>query len=404
MTFRRNYCLLGCLVLGNMMLPLAVGSEPTASSSAEVTTTESAPSEAEIKQWIEQLDSDKFLVRESATQKLTTAKANSIPMLIESIRTASSLEKAFRCIHVLRNFAAGHDINMEKQATAELVEISETQNDRVAGYAKEVLKRIAPIKQERAIRMLSGLGIRFSSYSAQPSGFQAQIMSGPGIIIDSSYQGNVDDLYYLRHLQFIEDVQISNDKVTADWFAQIAKMPNVRLMTIKDGPVNVAMLRELEPILPKLDAIRLYYIDVNVEVAPLAAKLDNATYVEFYGLPLSEADERQITQVLPPTAQANVKFRSGGFLGVSGSGSGMTGTCYIQNVHQDSGAYKAGLRGGDTVIEAVGTTVESFQHLINLLKDKKVGETIDLKVNRHGRTLKMSVTLGKWPMRPDYGP
>ncbi len=395
--------MLGCLVLGSMtMLPLAVGAEPDTALPTAAATTETPPTEAEIKQWIEQLDSDKFLIRESATQKLTGAKANAIPILSQSIESGS-LEKAFRCIHVLRNFAVGEDIEMEKEATAKLALIAATENDRVAAYAEDVLKRIAPIKQEQAIRILSGLGVRFSSYTATQSGFQ-NVLSGPGVTIDSSYEGTVDDLYYLRHLQFIEDVQVSNDNVTADWFAQIAKMPNVRLMTIKDGPVNVAMLRELEPIIPKLAALRLYYIDVDGAVAPLVSKLENAAHVEFFGLPLSAEDEKRIRQALPPVAGQVVKFRQGGFLGVSGSSSSTAGSCYIQNVHQDSGAYKAGLRGGDVVTEAVGTQVESFQHLIDLLKDKKVGETIDLTIMRRGRTQKLSVTLGKWPLRPDYGP
>lgn len=408
-TFRRKFCMLGCLVVGNMMmLPLAVGAEPEVAVTTEPAKTEAPPTEAEIKQWIEQLDSDKFLVRESATQKLTTAKANAIPLLSDSIPTGS-LEKAFRCIHVLRNFAIGEDIEMEREATAKLALIAATENDRIAAYAEDVLKQIAPIKQEQAIRILSGLGVRFSSYSPQQAALQFNVLSGPGIIIDSSYRGTADDLYYLQHLGFIQDVQISNDNVTAEWFAQIAKMPKVRLMTIKDGPVNVAMLRELEPILPQLEAIRLYYIDVDASIASLAAKLQNATYVEFYGLPLTKADEQRILAALPPAAKIGVKFRSGGFLGVSGNSSTANGpdprgTCYIRNVSQDSGAYKAGLRAGDIVTEAVGTEVKSFQHLIDLLKDKKVGETVDLTAMRRGRTIKLNVVLGKWPLRPDYGP
>ncbi|PQO27794.1 PDZ domain-containing protein [Blastopirellula marina] len=374
------------------ILPLAVGAEPQA-----------APTEAEIKQWIEQLDSDKFLVRENATQKLTEAQANAIPILSDSIQSGS-LEKAFRCIHVLRNFAVGEDIEMEKEAMAKLALIAATENDRVATYAEDVLKRIAPIKQEQAIRILSGLGVRFSSYNSTQSGFQTKILSGPGITIDASYEGTVDDLYYLRHLQFIEDVQVCNDNVTAAWFAQIAKMPNVRLMTIKDGPVNVAMLRELEPLLPKLAALRLYHINVDGAIAPLMAKLENASHVEFYGLPLTEADQRRIRQVLPPLPDEDLKFRRGGFLGVSGSSLGNTGSCYIENVHQESGAYKGGLKAGDVVIETVGTRVESFQHLIDLLKDKKVGDAIDLTIMRGGRTMKLNVVLGKWPLRPEYGP
>lgn len=411
MTCCRKFRLLSCLILGGLFLvsPM-VAAEPEAPTSgvSEISEAENAPkeeeaaSESEIKQWISQLDNDKFLVRESATQRLTGARRNAIPLLTESVKSGS-LEKAFRCIHVLRNFAVGEDVETEKEATASLLAISENQNDRVAAYAAEVLKRIAPLKEERAIRVLSGLGVKFTSYTAQQIGFAGGLM-GPGITIDENYQGTVDDLYYLQHLQFVEDVQISNSKVTAEWFAQIAKMPNLRLMTIKDGPVTVAMLRELEPILPKLQGLRLYYIDVDGSVAPLLAKLTSATVVEFFGLPLSAEDKERMVQALPLAAQASVKFRSGGFLGVQGSGREGEGTCRIESVNQDSGAHAAGLRADDIVTEANGVQVKSFQHLIELLRDKNVGEKIELKVIRRGMTKELTVTLGKWPLRSRYDP
>lgn len=407
----RKIRLLGYVVLGGLLMLSPASADDPKAPMAVVSATdedkpsqndEAAPTETDIKQWISQLDNDKFLVRESATQKLTRARRGVIPLLTESVKSGS-LEKAFRCIHVLRNFAIGEDVEIEKEATASLEAISENQNDRVAAYAAEVLKRIAPLKEERAIRMLSGLGVKFTSYTAQPIGFPGGLM-GPGITIDANYQGTVDDLYYLQHLQFVEDVQISHPKVTAEWFRQIAKMPNLRLMTIKDGPVTVAMLRELEPILPKLQGLRLYYIDVDGSVAPLLAKLTSATVVEFFGLPLSDGDKERMMQELPLAAQASVKFRSGGFLGVTGGGNDVGGSCRIRSVHQDSGAHAAGLQGDDIVTEANGVPVNSFEHLIELLRDKKVGEKIQLKVIRRGMTKELTVVLGKWPLRPKYDP
>lgn len=407
-TVRRILPLLVCLAWGLFLLVPSVqaadGDQPATDAAAPTT----PPTAAEIQAWIDQLDSDKFLLRENATQKLIEAKDTAIEPLTDAVRTGS-LEKAFRCIHVLRAFAIGDDIATERAATAKLALIAATQHDRVSAYATDVLKKIQPVQRERAIRILSGLGVKFSTYS-QPQGFQASLQE-PGIVIDDSYQGTVDDLYYLQHLNFIGDVQISNDKVTADWFAHIAKMPNVRLMTIKDGPVDLEMLRELDPLLPRMIGFRLYYLDIKGSLAPLFSKMINLQRAELFGMVvdgkelfLNEAEQERIMRVVPDITRQvdNFKIRSGGFLGVHGSSSGGNGPCVIQNVNQDSGAYKAGLRGGDTMVEVDGEKVDSFTHLIQLLKDKKVGDRVEMIAVRGSETKKLDVTLGKWPLRPEY--
>lgn len=391
----RNLCLFAGLVWASMIFVSAtLAADPEAEQAVP------QPSEAEIATWIEQLDSDKFLLRETATQKLITASSAAIEPLADAVRTGS-LEKAFRCIHVLRAFAVGDDIETEINATSKLITIAEAHQDRISDYAGDVLKKIEPLQRERAIRILSGLGVKFTSYS-QPQRFMAEL-DGPGIVIDDSYQGTVDQLYYLRHLTFIEDVQISNEKVTADWFSAIAKMPNVKLMTIKDGPVDIDMLRELEPILPHLQAIRLYYLDVKGEdLAPLFAKMVNLQRAEIFGLDLNDKEEERIKSVVPMIASDKIEIRRGGFLGVHGSVDLVDGPCVIQNVNQDSGAYKAGLRGGDRVTMVDGNQVDSFTHLIDLLRNKKVGDKIEMEAIRDGVTKKLDITLGKWPMRQGY--
>ncbi len=396
--------LFACLIwVGHVWCSLAAAAEPVAPPAADAA---EAPTKAQIAQWIDQLDSDKFLLRENATQKLISAKREAIQPLADAVRTGS-LEKAFRCIHVLRAFAIGDDIETEVEASAKLALIAATEHDRVAAYAGDVLKKIQPVQQERAIRILSSLGVKFTSFGPI-QGFQT-VDEGPGVWITDAYTGDAKHLHYLQHLSFIEDVQIENDKVTADWFAEIAKMPNVRLLTVKDGPVDIEMLRELEPILPKLNWIRLYYLNLKGSPAPLFSKMNSLGSAELYGMVIDgeelfqdENEQQSIMAALPGRLPENIKFRSGGFLGVRGSNDATRGPCVVQSVDQDTGAYKAGLRGGDTVTEVNGTEVESFMHLIELLKDKKAGDRVEMTTIRGTQTRKLDVLLGKWQLREMY--
>jgi len=380
---------------------MALGAEPSEAAPAK-----QPPTSAQIAGWIDQLDSDKFLLRENATQKLISAQQAAIGPLADAVRTGS-LEKAFRCIHVLRAFSIGDDIETEIQASAKLALIAATENDRVGSYAGDVLKRIEPIQRERAIRILSGLGVKFTSY-APMQGFQG-LDEGPGIWITNDYTGSAKHLHYLQHLGFIEDVQIENDKITADWFAEIAKMPNIDHLTIKDGPVDIEMLRELEPLFPKIEFVRLYYLDLKSSPAPLLAKMPMLRQVELFGMVVDgkevfqDAQEQQrIRSSLPGVLPDSLKFRSGGFLGVRGPAEGTQPPCIVQSVDQDTGAYKAGLRGGDRVIEVNGTKVEGFTHLIELLQDKKAGDQVKMVAVRGDETKELDITLGKWQLREVY--
>ena len=384
-----------------MLAPVASGAEPPEGAPAK-----QPPTSAEITSWIDQLDSDKFLLRENATQKLISAQQAAIQPLADAVRTGS-LEKAFRCIHVLRAFAIGDDIETEIEASAKLALIAATENDRVGAYAGDVLKRIEPIQQERAIRILSGLGVKFTSY-APMQGFQG-IDEGPAIWITNDYTGTAKHLHYLQHLGFIEDVQIENDKITAEWFAEIAKMPSVHLMTIKDGPVDIEMLRELEPLFNKITWLRLYYLNFKSSPAPLLSKIGTLRQVEMFGMVVDGKEvfqdvqeQQRIRSALPGVLPDGLKFRSGGFLGVRGSADGNRPPCVVQSVDQDTGAYKAGLRGGDTVTEVNGVKVEGFTHLIELLQDKKAGDKVKMIAVRGSETKELDVTLGKWQLRTVY--
>jgi len=377
--------------LVGLLVPSVYGQQPL--KQPEVTS-------QQIQKWLSDLDSDKFIVRENATHQLSSVPTDYLERISQEARDGS-LEKSVRCIHVLRSFALQDEPKTEILASDLLYKLADSKIDRVSSYAFDVLQKIKPLKQERAIQVLTAVGVRFSTYSSQ-TGF-TRTVSGPGIIIDRSFEGTDQDLHFLQYLYFIEDVQIENPEASEAWMDSISKMPNLRFMTLKDCTITPAMLAELEPVLPKIQYLRVYHSKLEGEISPWLKRMTSVQSVKFFGVGLDDQQQRIITAAFPAAAEDQVQFREGGFLGVSGSMDGAR-PCIVNSVSQDSGAYEAGLRSGDGIAKIGDTEVEDFGHLIRLLSGKKVGEKIEMDVLRRGQPLHLSVTLGKWPLTENYYP
>jgi serine protease Do len=63
----------------------------------------------------------------------------------------------------------------------------------------------------------------------------------------------------------------------------------------------------------------------------------------------------------------------------------------------DSPADKAGLQGGDVIVEIDGQKLDEANGLVSLLGKKKVGDTVDIKVLRNGEEIVVSATLEASP-------
>lgn len=67
----------------------------------------------------------------------------------------------------------------------------------------------------------------------------------------------------------------------------------------------------------------------------------------------------------------------------------------VASVTNGGPAYEAGIRMGDVITAADGSTVTSFEDLSKLLGSKKPGDTITLTVERSGQSSDVQVTLGE---------
>ena len=72
---------------------------------------------------------------------------------------------------------------------------------------------------------------------------------------------------------------------------------------------------------------------------------------------------------------------------------------YVVEVTKGSGADAAGVQAGDRVLAVDDTAVSDSSALKNYLKDKGIGDTVNLQVERDGKVLTLAVTLGSSAQR-----
>jgi len=70
---------------------------------------------------------------------------------------------------------------------------------------------------------------------------------------------------------------------------------------------------------------------------------------------------------------------------------------YISAIEDFSAAQKAGLKIGDVIIEADGKSVSTMDELTEIKNTHQIGDTMQLKVNRNGTELDITLTLGEQP-------
>ena len=66
---------------------------------------------------------------------------------------------------------------------------------------------------------------------------------------------------------------------------------------------------------------------------------------------------------------------------------------YIQDVMTGGGADKAGLKALDRIVSVDGENIASYSDLSIVLRDKKVGDSVKVVVERDGEEMSFDVTL-----------
>jgi S1-C subfamily serine protease len=91
-------------------------------------------------------------------------------------------------------------------------------------------------------------------------------------------------------------------------------------------------------------------------------------------------------------AQADVDFRSGGFLGVACRDN----PCRVTQVQPNSAAERAGVRIDDVIVRYNDQPVQTMDDLTRQISQHGVGQKVTIEVLRNDQRLIHEIELGKW--------
>jgi hypothetical protein len=340
----------------------------------------------QVGQWVKDLNSDRFLDRELATEKLIAAGAEAIAPLAAALAGANH-EVTTRGIYVLRELALAGEPDTEAAARAALSRLATPRATPAARRAAEALDKLDGIRQERALLELRHLGAVVGADSIE---FGAQIVDRYALVFGDKWHGEEKDLARLRWLRDVSELIFEGPQVTDEWLKHVAAVPAVNHLTIKRATITDRGLQQLRP-LRNLQTLSLLYVPIGDAAVDTLRQLPGLATVRIFGTNLTPPAAERLQQSLVST---KVDVRFGGFLGI-GCQAAQEG-CVIYTVRPNSAAEKGGLMPNDILYEYQGQRVNDFEVLTRLIGKNKAGDTVSLKILRGDERLEKKITLGEW--------
>jgi hypothetical protein len=180
--------------------------------------------------------------------------------------------------------------------------------------------------------------------------------AGPGaIIIDEDFGGEEGDDY----------AELSLDK------------------SFRGSDADLALLKDL----PELYNLKINGAKLTDKALEHVAALPKLTTLELAGTEMSSAALHKLRKQRP---ELSIICRSSAMLGIN---AGLEGSCVLTSVFYRSGAYDAGLKDGDEIVEVDGQKVRDFSDLTIAVYPHKAGDKLAVKFVRAGKEQQATVVL-----------
>ena len=350
---------------------------------------------AELEKWARDLDSDEFLTREEATQKLVAAGTPAIKY-VQPIVSVPSLEASTRALHVLRDIGLSSDLDTQ-EAVRSALEVIAKEPSPAGKRASRTTAWLNEQRSSQTIRDLEQLGakIQRTEYS---DGLQ-EIVTVEAVQIGETWKGTEKDLRRLKWLVDVRQLVLIGDKMGDAALAQAALMPGLKSLHLHRTGVTEKGMQVLAGC-GALQEFGAYYSSLGDEGLIPLSKLPSISSVKLYGTKVTPEAKEKLSAALNQLAK--IDYRRGGFLGIS-CAPDFDGLCRISTVHPDSPASKAGLQTRDVLVRFAGKELKDFEGLTAIISQHQAGETLEVEILRDvldpdekQKTLKLKVTLGEW--------
>lgn len=294
----------------------------------------SAPTAEEVAGWIAQLNDNRYLVREQATQQLIDAGSAALdPLLVAA--NGDQPEPADRAVWIMRRVARSRD------------------NDQaIAALERMVQLRNRPLLVEKAESDLDQRSLAACQARLTPLG--AEITIEP-----AQFDG-------------ISVVPLLHIRLGEKWRG---KVEDLRC---------IAQLRRQQH-------FRLQGKPFDNEVAKLFEGKEKLAFVQFLD---TEVTPEAVDGIKAHHRDAIVYVRGQALLGVQAENH--PGGVKVSRVEPGTAAANAGIVAGDVIASMDGHTLPDFDRLTARIAQHEPGEAVEVEIVRGDKREKVSVTLGSW--------
>jgi len=297
-----------------------------------------AAAEKQIAVWIGELDSNRYLVREQATQQLLAAGAAALDPLLAAANSDRP-EPADRAVWVMKNLGDSEDRQLALSALDRLVQMQGRPT--VVAEAQQAQSRLRELACQEQLAKLGG---RFSLVDyVLPDLGQIQVVR---VELGDDWHGNVGDLNSLLGLDQRHFFRLVGSAIDDDVIKLFESKKGLRLLQIYTSPVTKAAADSLKEHQPK----------------------------------------------------AIVYIRNRALLGIGGES--QANGVRVTEAQNNFGAAQAGIVKDDVVTKIDDKPIQDFDRLTAVIAQHQPGDEVDVTILRGEKTLTLRVTLSDKPPEP----
>lgn len=381
---------------------------------------DSLAKEDELAMLVRQLGSDRFEVREAATQKLIEAGPDAIDVVAADVRQAN-VEASLRELQVLRELAL-QDNRHAIRAEEALTDLAANRATAIAQRAALVLTSLHKARTSRGMRILKQLGasISFGGLTFEEKNLGADVIF---VAFGDKWEGTIEDLGYLDWLADYRGIHVTlkGEQFGDAWLEQLAS--NKRLIGLQLNRASVsnqgfAKISRMD----RLQTLSVRYCRLSDEILPSIEELgETLEAVSVYGGNVTKpAFDALAARLTKKNGEFRPRYGRGGFLGIGGTKSETIEGCLVSNIQANHAASRAGIRESDIITEYNGRKVTEFvpipvfgapdeekkadraPSLSELIGQNKPGDKVKITIlrgsdPRRRRKIVKEVVLGEWP-------
>ena len=329
------------------------------------------PSAQDIQNWVEQLDDDRFAVREIAQQQLSRQLSSILPKLIELAESPQSNTSS--ALLQFLGFVSQDALSQQGKAAFEsLNRIAAERTTQKAILAQKILESVSVQMQEQALDRLERVGILVADRHLSVLTHLKDVKNA--LVIDERFLGTEDDLAMLPWLFDVEFVKLEGARVSRQMLEYVIKMPQLRSLQIIETNLQSQDLRPLIAA-PDMDLIEILYSPVDDQAIEILEQVPIFGDLQLFGTDVSATGAETLVEKIET---ANVFVGRGGFLGITCEPSSLV----IQESIPEGPASKAGIRMNDKLKKINGVPIQNFEDLRKQLAKSAAGESVLVEYDR----------------------